>query len=116
MPDVQPLPKAPFQFRKPAGRIKAQSAKRRKANASHVAIRQQVFERDRFLCRLQGATGAGECFGPLTPHHVRKASQGGAYSVDNLASLCAHHNVQLEADADLSRLAEQMGLVARRNA
>jgi hypothetical protein len=113
MTEVQPNWKQP-QARKSSKRIKAMSDKRRKANESHAVIREAVFARDSHLCRLRGVQEAGECFGVLTPHHVRKASQGGTYSPENLVALCAHHNEQLEADADLDRLARQLGLVVRR--
>lgn len=56
----------------------------------------------------------GLCFGPLTPHHVRKAGQGGAYDDDNLVPLCAFHNGLLEADADVAALGRSLGLVKRR--
>lgn len=97
-------------------RLKPMSDKRRRAIVDHAEIRAAVFERDHYLCRLALVPGAGLCFGQLTPHHIVKASQGGAYSVDNLASLCAFHNSELEANADLARLAEGLGLVVRRSA
>ena len=65
-------------------------------------------------CVLAGVEGAGECFGPLTPHHKAKASQGGAYDRTNLVAMCSHHNDALEADADLAVLARRLGLVLRR--
>lgn len=86
------------------------SRKRARENRTKAPIREAVFERDG-ACRLRGV---GECFGPLTPHHVRKASQGGEYSVDNLVALCAHHNGLLESDADFAALARRLGLVIRR--
>lgn len=70
-------------------------------------IRQQVFARDGG-CKL---AGHGRCFGDLTPHHRRKASEGGGYTMLNLVSLCAHHNDQLEADAKLAKTARFYGLV-----
>lgn len=77
-----------------------------------VQIRDAVFRRDGG-CLL---AGHGRCFGGLTAHHVVKAGQGGAYSLANLRTLCAHHNDQLEADADLARVAVGLGLVVRRSA
>lgn len=65
------------------------------------------------VCVLRGVSGAGTCFGPLTPHHRRKAGQGGAYDRTNLVAMCAHHNDRLEADADLAALARDLGLVIR---
>lgn len=76
-------------------------------------MRALVFARDR-RCRLGGVPGAGRCYGRLTYHHRRKASQGGSYSVDNGAALCAHHNDALEADADLAALGRALGLVLLR--
>ena len=76
-------------------------------------VSDDVFRRDGG-CRLAEVPEAGPCFGRLTPHHRRKASQGGAYSTQNLVTLCAHHNDQLEADADLAALAHRLGFVVRR--
>jgi hypothetical protein len=76
-------------------------------------VREAVFHRDGG-CLLRGVDGAGRCFGGLTPHHRRKASQGGTYDEDTLATLCAHHNDELEANADLARLGVELGLVIRR--
>jgi 5-methylcytosine-specific restriction endonuclease McrA len=92
------------------------SAKRRRALAGRADVRAAVFARDDWRCRLHGFTLAGACFGPLTPHHVVKSSQGGAYSLDNLVTLCSSHNDRLEADAGLARLAVELGLVVRRSA
>lgn len=80
----------------------------------HEAIRTQVFDRDDYRCALRDVTGAGRCYGPLTPHHRRKAGQGGAYSLDNLVTLCRHHNDALESHPDLALLGERLGLVVRR--
>jgi 5-methylcytosine-specific restriction endonuclease McrA len=79
--------------------------------ADKTPIREAVFRRDSHRCQL---ADLGGCFGGLTPHHRRKASQGGGYNLANLATLCAHHNDELEADADLARLARERGLVVRR--
>lgn len=76
-------------------------------------IRREVWQRDR-RCLLYLVPGAGECFGGPTYHHRRKDGQGGAYSVANGATLCAGHNSGIEADADLSKLAESLDLVVRR--
>lgn len=76
-------------------------------------IREAVFRRDGG-CLLAGYHGTGKCYGPLTAHHKRKASQGGSYSMENLIALCAHHNDELEADADLAAMAHGAGFVIRR--
>jgi 5-methylcytosine-specific restriction endonuclease McrA len=75
--------------------------------------RAAVFERDRYRCQLAGLPGAGHCFGGLTPHHRLKASQGGAYSLENLVTACAHHNGLLEADAGFAEAGIKAGLVVR---
>lgn len=97
---------------KPMKRV-AMKAGRKGLTDEQRAIRQAVFDRDGH-CQLRGVEGAGPCFGPLTPHHKRKASQGGKYTLDELVALCSHHNSQIEADADLARLAHSLGLVVRR--
>lgn len=74
------------------------------------AIRDAVFERDGYRCRLGHYS---PCYGPLTPHHRRKASQGGTYTLENLVALCASHNDALEADADLAAYGRSVGLVLR---
>lgn len=86
-----------------------ESRKRREAVKSHRAIREAVFARDRYLCRMPIAVG-GPCVGPLTPHHVRKASQGGGYTVENLIALCRFHNDWCEDEPDI---AHRLGFVKR---
>jgi hypothetical protein len=60
-------------------------------------VRGAVFERDG-SCRLAGAAPVfGRCGGkPRTPHHLRKAGQGGPYVMSNLLTLCARHNDRIE--------------------
>lgn len=93
--------------------MRAVSKKRAKANRAKPGVWLAVLARDGG-CQLYRVPGAGACHGHLTPHHRRKASQGGTYTEDNLVVLCAHHNDQLEADADLAALGVQLGLVVRR--
>lgn len=94
-------------------RLKPMSAKRRAGAAEGAKIRRQVFARDRFRCLLEGHPGVPRCHGPITPHHMRKAGQGGAYTMVNLVTLCAGHNDWLE-EADGARFGEEVGLVIRR--
>jgi hypothetical protein len=76
------------------------------------AVRSAVFERDGG-CLLHHH---GNCAGvPLTPHHRRKASQGGKYTELNLMTLCSFHNDELEADADFALWALHHGVVLKRN-
>jgi len=76
-------------------------------------VREAVFRRDGYRCRLAGVDGAGDCAFGLTPHHVLKSKHGGAYDESNLVALCAHHNDEIEANADLAALARRLGLVRR---
>lgn len=86
--------------RKPAGELRAEAE-----------VRAVVFARAGYRCQLADQAGAGSCWGGLTYQHRRKASQGGQYTVENGAALCAHHNTELEANADLAQLGVQLGLV-----
>lgn len=104
-------------------RLPARSTKRTQRDqreaAERTIERELVFSRDRHTCQVAvvgAATGyaVGRCYGRLTPHHRRKDGQGGAYIARNLVAACAHHNDQLEADADLAAWAHGVGLVVRR--
>lgn len=97
---------------KRTGRLSQRSKRKEEAAADEYIEREFVFARDRH-CKLAGWWDP--CRGPLTPHHVLKASQGGPYHRDNLVALCAHHNGLIEADADLAALARQLGLVKLRS-
>lgn len=81
--------------------------------ARRLDVRKAIVARDRG-CLLRLVPGAGDCFGGLTPHHRRKASDQGAYNEVNLVCLCAGHNDGLEADADLAAIGRRLGLVVRR--
>lgn len=95
-------------WRKRSKRIKRMSAKRASNASERLHVRGVVFARDGWRCRM---AHIGGCSGFLTPHHVLKASQGGAYTEDNLVTLCAHHNCLIESDADFAALAREMGFV-----
>lgn len=77
------------------------------------AIRDEVYARDG-RCRLADLPGAGPCAGHPTPHHRRKASQGGGYTLANLVAACSVHNDALESDADLAAEARAVGLLLER--
>lgn len=87
--------------------IKAVSDKRRALRALERVVQRQVFERDR-SCRL-GFLGG--CFGAPTYQHIKKASQGGRYTVENGALLCAYHNDAIESDVRIACAARVAGLV-----
>jgi len=87
-------------------------SKKRQAEApERERVRLATFARDNWTCLLWKQDDiAGPCVGPLTFHHLKKASAGGAYTTENGATLCAGHNTWVE---DNPRLATKMGLVIR---
>ncbi len=89
-------------------RLASASPKTIAARPSRAAVRQEVFERDGG-CRLFGRVYA-PCFGPPTPHHLRKASDSGRYTTANLICLCSHHNEEVER---FPAWANEVGLVER---
>jgi hypothetical protein len=95
-----------------AAPLPAESIRRRSERRDRAHVRAVVFTRDDYRCRLAGIAvpDVGPCWGPLTPHHLRKASQGGAYTADNLVALCAGHNCWVEDHPDT---AHRLGLVRR---
>lgn len=52
----------------------------------------------------------GPCWGPIEAHHLRKRSQGGANTIENIKLLCRFHNQWVE---DHPAEAERLGLVDR---
>ena len=88
--------------------LEREEAKRR------ALVRGAVFARDGFACVLAARPEAlevlGPCFGRLTYHHVRKAGQGGPYTLENGLTLCLGHNGAVE---DHPTAAHLLGLVDR---
>ena len=80
---------------KSRGSLGARSAKKAAERQAEADIRLRVFQRDR-RCVLSVLDDTHRCLGPLTPHHRRKASSGGAYSLLNLISICARGNGDIE--------------------
>lgn len=93
-------------------RLKAVSDKRRAEWPERARVREAVFRRDGWRCRLQGVAAGGPCSGPLECHEMLKASQGaGTYAEENCCALCRGHNQWVE---DHPALAHGLGLVIRR--
>lgn len=90
-------------------RLRPRSAKRRADAERRAVVYLRALERDRG-CLLRALPGH-ECLGPLTPHHLRKASQGGAFEPENIVTLCALGNDEVE---DHPAQAIEMGLVVNR--
>lgn len=89
-------------------RLPALSSRRRKEKPERDAVRAALFQRDGY-CRLL-TRPEHSCSGPLTPHHLRKASAGGPYSLTNLVAVCAGGNTDIE---DHPWWAWEIGLVER---
>lgn len=89
-------------------KLRAISRKRLADQARRAQVRTEVFLRDGFECQWPELERV--CFGPLTPHHLKKASSGGRYVADNLVTLCEYHNGMVE---DWPLLAQRLGLVRR---
>lgn len=89
-------------------RLRSMSRKRLAELHDRHTVRTVVFARDGG-CIMRTMDGH-RCAGPLTPHHLRKASAGGDYTPDNLVSLCARANTSVEDFPGWARLA---GLVVR---
>ena len=73
---------------------------------AEAEVRRIVFARDGgcLMARIEPE----ECYGRLTMHHLRKASQGGEYTVENGVTACCHHNEAVEMDPPRYR---RLGLV-----
>lgn len=86
-------------------RLRPVSDDRAAERAARDDMRELVFARDGNRCRLAGwlPGGFGSCLGPLTVHHLRKAGQGGPYTLINLLTLCAGHNDSIELHRVLAR-------------
>ncbi len=96
-------------------RLRPISRKRAAERPARAAVWAAVLERDR-RCALAPASythpgAVPACSGPLTPHHLRKASQGGGSTERNLVVCCTLHQVWIE---DYPDDAYALGLVARR--
>jgi hypothetical protein len=91
-------------------RLAARSVRKLAAAGEEARVRSAVFVRDGHRCQFPPVTGAPPCFGPLTFHHLRKASAGGAYSEANGLTLCAFHNGWVEDNPTDAFL---LGLVLR---
>lgn len=102
------------------GRLNLVSPKRKALAADRHAAVGAVFARDGWR-KVQGVwvggrcipaqVGApGRCYGPLTPHRLKKGSAGGGYTVENVVAACARMNDWIEDHPDE---AHAMGLVVR---
>lgn len=94
---------------KRTGRLPFRSAKRAALRPTERAATQAMLARDGHKCMLSNY-GVGPCSGRLTPHHLRKQSQGYDWSLPNLLTLCTLHNEWVERAPDV---AYALGLVVR---
>lgn len=102
MSDARPQVRTFFKEPKPSKREQAKT-KADYVSAMKERTRRAVFDRDGG-CVVAGERWVGGdphvCTGPLTAHHRRKASALGSYTMDNLVTLCATANRQLEDEPD----------------
>lgn len=95
-------------------RLRPVSDRKRAERTAAQPVVDAVFARDGgcLMARYHGPAVVPGCFGPLTPHHLRKQSaRRGGWTERNLVTLCAHHNGWVEDHPDL---AHALGLVLRR--
>lgn len=91
------------------GKLPARSRKVEADLPRRRKVRAAVFERDGNVCLMVALKPGHVCHGtPLTVHHLKKASQGGTYTEDNLVTLCAYANGFVE---DYPAEARALGLV-----
>lgn len=90
-------------------RLRPRSEKATEQREVAVPIVDEVYERDGHRCVL-AAYPSHQCFGRLTPHHLRKTGQGGPWAAVNLVTLCAHGNGWVENEPTV---AHTIGLVIR---
>lgn len=76
------------------GSLHARSRSKEAERRQEAQVRQMVFARDGG-CVLR-SDPEHRCLGVMTPHHRRKASAGGAYSMANLVTCCAGLNGDIE--------------------
>jgi 5-methylcytosine-specific restriction endonuclease McrA len=95
---------------KPRKQLPRESAKRKAGRAERDRVREAVFRRDGHRCQLLPRDPEHRCWGPLTFHHLRKASAGGGYTEENGLTLCAGGNTWVEDHPDR---ALELGLVIR---
>ena len=101
------MKRTPLKRRKPLNPV---SAKKRAAAPERGAVREAVFERDGYRCRIGPLVPDVPCAGRLSPHHLRKASAGGKFDLDNLWTACIRHNDWVE---DHPAQAGTLGLVIK---
>lgn len=99
-------------------RLRQVSRKRRAGSASRQVEVAAAFTRDGWVLVAGEWTGGrcipkergmpGACFGKITPHRLRKGSNLGTYTRDNVVASCALHNDMIEDEPDL---AKHLGLV-----
>lgn len=93
------------------GRLAPVSEVRRNRRGAAQPIIDAVFARDGGCILRRHVHVVGRCYGaPMTPHHLRKAGQGGTWTASNLVTLCAFHNGWVE---NWPQTAHRLGLVIR---
>lgn len=100
-PQVQPIFKQPKAAKKRSWQssVPFKSAKRADRRPVEERLFKAILERDGG-CVVAGEAWVNdephECSGPSTPHHLRKSSAGGGWTMRNLVVLCAKANTEVE--------------------
>ena len=99
-PQVEPIFKQPKPAKKRSWQnsVPLKSAKRADRRPVEERLFLAILERDGG-CVVAGepwVDGIHECSGPNTPHHRRKQSGGGEWTMRNLVVLCAGANTDVE--------------------
>lgn len=93
--------------------MRTRSAKKAKADNHLATVRALVLARDGGCTFTRWGTIADDfaevapprcCAGGLHAHHIRRRSQGGPHTMDNLTTLCAAHHGWVHDHPALARL------------
>lgn len=88
--------------------LPAKSVRRAAQRDHELAVTEQVFRRDGGC--ILSHLASHRCHGTLTPHHLRKQSAGGQWTLENCVALCAGANGMVEDEPGWART---IGLVVR---
>ena len=88
------------------------SPKQRKRIADRKRTREQLLSQATG-CAVRLLNGPGECWGPLTHHHVLPVARGGSDELDGASAVCMEHNRLLSQDDEVMRWGYANGLLMK---
>lgn len=102
-------------WRQRSKKIKPVSDKRREGSPARRAVVAKALDGVMSGCVLSESAEAGPCYGPSTPHRMRKGSAGwdrrtAGYVDGNVVATCSFHNGWIEDHPDE---ATELGMVIR---